>query len=188
LLVAFGLGNPGKSYDGTRHNIGKEAVSDLARRLDLRFEPGEGNFFFARDPSRPLVLVLPTTYMNHSGRSALDVLNVLGASAGDLLAVCDDFNLPLGSVRIKPRGSEGGHNGLASIIFSLGSQDFPRLRMGIGPLPADSGASDFVLAPFSDHELESVAGMTQAAGEAVLAVADYGIDKAMTRYNKRPDE
>jgi PTH1 family peptidyl-tRNA hydrolase len=188
LLIVIGLGNPGETYDGTRHNIGKEAVSELAQSMDLQFEPGRGKFFFARDTSHDLILVVPTTYMNHSGRSAVETLDFFGSGSGGLLAVCDDFNLPLGTIRIRSKGSDGGHNGLASIIFQLESQDFPRLRMGIGPVPLGEEASDFVLSRFRDEEMELVAKLKQTACAAILAIAGRGIDRAMTEFNKHLEQ
>ena len=114
--MVFGLGNPGDRYQGTRHNVGKEVMGSLAGRLGLRLLPGRGDFYGAHDPERNIHLIVPTTYVNNSGTAASRALESLGARPDELLAVCDDFNLPLGSLRIRKRGSEGGHNGLASII------------------------------------------------------------------------
>ncbi|MFH1313386.1 MAG: aminoacyl-tRNA hydrolase, partial [Candidatus Eisenbacteria bacterium] len=131
----FGLGNPGDRYRQSRHNLGKDVVSALAQELGLAVNAGAGEFFYSRDPSRDLCLVIPTTYVNTSGVSAYQAMEAFGAYPEDFLVVCDDFSLPLGAIRIRKSGSGGGHNGLASIIYQLATLDFPRLRLGVGPLP-----------------------------------------------------
>lgn len=187
MLVVLGLGNPGNEYRGTRHNVGKEVVGSLAEMLRLRVTPGRGDYHFARSASRDLVLVIPTTYINLSGPVAAQALAEFGAGVGDLLAVCDDFYLPLGTIRLRPQGSDGGHNGLASVIYELGSEDFGRLRMGIGPLPEGQDAADFVLTRFGPSELAPIDRAKATASEAVLAVASGGIARAMNLYNKRSE-
>lgn len=188
MLVALGLGNPEDRYAGTRHNVGKEIVADLARRLGLRASPGKGDYCYAEEASKDLVLVVPTTYVNLSGCTARQALAGLGAGPGDLLVVCDDFSLPLGSLRLRPRGSDGGHNGLASIIYELGCDGFARLRIGIGPLPEGCVTRDFVLGRFSAAEEAVIEKVRATAREAVLAVAREGLDRAMNRYNKRAED
>jgi PTH1 family peptidyl-tRNA hydrolase len=185
LLVVFGLGNPGDRYQGTRHNVGKEVTASLAGRLGLAMRPGRGDFYRAHHPERDIHFIVPTTYVNDSGRAARQALESLEARPEDLLAVCDDFNLPLGSLRIRKRGSEGGHNGLASIIYHLDTQDFPRLRMGVGPLPEGADWADFVLAGFSGAEDEDLSRMKEDAARAVLDIAGSGLDAAMNTYNRR---
>jgi PTH1 family peptidyl-tRNA hydrolase len=185
LLVAFGLGNPGDHYEGTRHNVGKEVLGRLAGQLGLELLPGVGDFCGAHDPERDLYFIVPTTFVNTSGQAASQVLESLGARPDQLLVLCDDVNLPLGTLRIRKRGSEGGHNGLASVIYQLGTQDFPRLRMGVGPLPEEEDRADFVLARFTGDEMEDVRKMKEDAGRAVLDIAISGLDTAMNTYNRR---
>jgi PTH1 family peptidyl-tRNA hydrolase len=185
LLVVFGLGNPGDRYQGTRHNVGKEVAGSIAGRLGLKLVPGRGDFYRAHDPERDVHLIIPTTYVNESGRAARQAIYSLGAHPEDLLAVCDDFNLPLGSLRIRKRGSDGGHNGLASIIYHLDTRDFPRLRMGVGPLPEGTDWADFVLSGFAGAETEEVLKMKEEAAGAVLDIAGSGLDAAMNTYNRR---
>jgi PTH1 family peptidyl-tRNA hydrolase len=186
VLVVLGLGNPGAEYDGTRHNVGKEVVGSLTAGLRLRALPGRGEFTWARDPSRDLVLVVPTTYVNTTGRAVRQALEQFGARTGDLLIVCDDFALPLGSVRLRKRGSDGGHNGLASVIYEIQSGDFARLRVGTGPLPPGADSSEFVLSPFGPGEREVVAEAVALARQAVMAVLQGGMDRAMNTYNVKP--
>jgi len=184
VLIALGLGNPGDEYVGCRHNVGKEIVGALIAESGLRISPGRGHYEFARDPARELVLAIPTTYVNTSGHAARGVLEQFGAPIESLLVVCDDFALPLGAIRMRTHGSYGGHNGLASIIYDLGSQDFPRLRIGVGPLPEGADAADFVLSHFYADQVPVVEEAKGLAREAILAAADLGFDRAMTRYNR----
>ena len=188
MVVVFGLGNPGERYNLTRHNIGKEVVAGLVRSLGLSARPGKGDFIYARDAARDLCLVMPTTYMNLSGVSAVDALEFFGEGPDRLLVVFDDFSLPLGSIRIRKRGSDGGHNGLASIIYHVSSQDFPRLRLGIGPLPEGVDPADYVLSTFMEAELPAAERLKAEAAEAVLAIAATGLESAMNQFNKRVDD
>ncbi len=185
MLVAFGLGNPGDQYSNTRHNLGRQAVVELARRLKKDFLPGRGHFLFCRDEDHNLRLVISTEFMNLSGTVAVEIIEVFGIEIQDLLVVCDDFNLPLGTIRLRKSGGDGGHNGLASIIYHLGSEGFPRLRLGIGELPQDADPSEFVLSDFSPHEIELVNEVKKRAGEAILSTAINGIEQAMNIYNRR---
>jgi PTH1 family peptidyl-tRNA hydrolase len=185
LLVGFGLGNPGARYVGTRHNLGKEVVTCLVEELRLKVNPGRGPYSYAHDPSRDLSLVIPTIYVNTSGVAARDVVEHLGITLEEFLVVCDDFNIPLGTLRIRKKGSDGGHNGLASIIYQLSSQDFPRLRLGVGPVPPGMEAADFVLSGFEPDEEATVRALKSTACEALLAVAAGGIDDTMNTYNRR---
>jgi len=185
LLVVLGLGNPGDLYRGTRHNLGKEIASSLAQELGLRARPGKGDYHFARDDSRDLLLVIPTIYMNVSGRAAAQALDHFGAAPGDLLVVCDDFALPLGALRIRRQGSDGGHNGLASVIAELGTQDIARLRVGVGPVPAGELWTDFVLSRFDRSQEARVAEAVSSAREAVLSIGAVGVERAQNLYNAR---
>lgn len=188
MLVALGLGNPGDMYEGTRHNVGKEVVLSLIEELSLKPRPGKGRYSYACDRSRDLVLVVPTTYVNTSGEAASQVLGHLGAATHQLLVVCDDFALPVGMLRVRKQGSDGGHNGLASIIYNLGSEAFPRLRIGIGPVPPQVDPADFVLSDFETAELPLVETARREARDAVLMIASGGLDRAMNAYNRRVDE
>ena len=184
MLAAFGLGNPGDRYRSTRHNLGKETIFSLVEQLRLPLKSGKGQYHYAHDPIRDLYLAIPTTYVNTSGVSARQVLETIEIDLGSLLVVCDDFNLPLGTIRIRKKGSDGGHNGLASVIYHLNSQEFPRLRLGVGPLPGDDIVA-FVLSRFSPEDKDVVSDMRQTACQALLMIAEDGIDAAMNRYNRR---
>lgn len=188
MLVALGLGNPGREYEGSRHNLGKDTVIDLAQRLDLNFAEGKGEFYICQDPKLNLWLAVSATYMNLSGKSAVELVDSLGIEPEALLVVCDDFNLPLGSIRLRKSGGDGGHKGLGSIIYQLGTESFPRLRLGIGPLPKDIQAEEFVLSHFDQGEIEKVAQVKRRAGEAIVSIATRGIEKTMTDFNRRAEE
>ncbi len=145
IKAVIGLGNPGQRYEGTRHNLGFEVVGRLAG--EAGFSAGKGNYFLGRKiiDSLEIVLLKPTTYMNRSGLAVLELVESFGLTPPEMLVVADDFNLPLGRIRLRKGGTDGGHRGLASIIYHLGSDDFPRIRMGIGPAPEGMAAEEFVL-------------------------------------------
>jgi PTH1 family peptidyl-tRNA hydrolase len=186
-LIIVGLGNPGSEYRDTRHNIGFLVLDELATRLEKGFKPGKGEYLLMTAPIgiRHAVLVKPTTYMNNSGLAVIDVLSRYSAGADDLLVVGDDFALPLGTLRLRARGSDGGHNGLYSVIYNLGSDSFPRLRCGIGKqiMPAKHAMQQFVLSPFDRDEREVASAMVVRAADAVTLFATSGITRTMDSYN-----
>jgi PTH1 family peptidyl-tRNA hydrolase len=190
MFFVIGLGNPERRYIGTRHNIGFEVVDRLAQELRMQFKPGRGEFHIAQGSFREhsLVLVKPLTFMNESGIAVAEIREQFGARNEDLLVVCDDFQLPLGQLRLRLRGSDGGHNGLYSIIYHLQSEEFPRLRCGIASstMPSDKNQmADFVLARFAAEELAIVNEMIPQAKDACLYALTDGITKAMNVFNKK---
>ena len=190
MFFVIGLGNPEKRYNGTRHNIGFEVVDRLAQELRMQFKPGRGEFLIAQGSFRdqPLVLVKPLTFMNESGLAVMEIRDQFDARNEDLFVVCDDFQLPLGQLRIRLRGSDGGHNGLYSIIYHLQSEEFPRLRCGIASsaMPADKNQmADFVLDRFAAEELPIVGEMIPQAKDACLFALTDGLTKAMNVFNKK---
>ena len=169
-ILFFGLGNPGKQYAGTRHNIGYRIADALAaemykpvagRRPDAEYASG---MFFE---SKKTLIIKPLTFMNRSGSAVAAVLRESGCPIENLLIIVDDYNLPIGKLRARRNGSDGGHNGLKSIIGSVG-ENFPRIRIGVGPLPAGISAIDFVLGPFTKPEEEQLAAVIPRAVEACL--------------------
>jgi PTH1 family peptidyl-tRNA hydrolase len=185
LRAVLGLGNPGDFYSGTRHNVGINTVAGLMDRMGLRRRPGRGEFVFARQASSGIILALNTTYINMSGIAAVGLLEEEGLEPADLVVVCDDFNLPFGTLRIRQSGGDGGHNGLSSIIAALGTEEFPRLRIGIGPVTEGMDPADFVLSEFEAGEKECLAEIMSAAGEALLMFVREGAERAMTAYNRK---
>ena len=186
ISFLFGLGNPGKRYGQTRHNLGHGALDLLASRHGLSWSSGRGPTVVSRwkRDSRDITLLKSTTYMNASGQ-ALDSFPDLDPSR--LVVVCDDFNLPLGMIRIRKRGGSGGHLGLESVTKSLGTDEFARLRIGIGSPPAGIDWSEFVLMPFLLEERPEVERMLSAAADALEMMIDEGIDQAMQEYNRKAD-
>lgn len=186
MLLVVGLGNPGAEYEGTRHNIGFAVADAVAARCRIRFAPGGGEYLIGGHRSG-LLIMKPLTYMNNSGEAVADATIRYGLNAGDMLVVLDDFQIPLGSLRLRISGSSGGHNGLSSIIAALGSDVVPRLRCGIGSpvMPAvKSMMSRFVLSPFEPPERPEAEAMIGRARDAAIAAAEEGIPAAMNRYNR----
>lgn len=182
-LVA-GLGNPGRKYEGTRHNIGFEVVDAVADRVRARWkEKGEAFLANGRWRSRPMLLMKPWTYMNRSGTAIENVARKKKFDPREILVVVDDISLPVGTVRLRPSGGSGGHNGLEDIIDWLDSTDFPRLRIGIGSDFERGGQSDYVLSPFDAEERPVMDEAVERAVDAVLTFVTDGVQTAMNRFN-----
>jgi len=185
MKFIIGLGNPGKDYAGTRHNIGFEVVDKLAIDLGIdinkakhRAHLGEGCL-----GAHKIMLVKPQTYMNLSGESVRDVLRFYKREPSDIIVVYDDCDLALGQIRIRERGSAGTHNGMKSIIYQLDSDEFIRVRVGIGNKPPRMELSNYVLGRFAKHELDdAIAGIERAALAAVTTIKEGAI-AAMNKSN-----
>lgn len=182
LLV--GLGNPGPEYERTRHNLGFRVLEHLAHRLGVRFRPGPHRGWWARGVAegRPVVLLLPQTFMNASGECVGPALRELGIPPSQMIVVCDDMDLPLGVLRLRPQGGHGGHNGLRSVVAQVG-EGFPRLRLGIGRPPPEQTPIEYVLGAFQPEEGEVVHAMVERAAEALVQAVGHGVEWAMSRYN-----
>ena len=172
--LVLGLGNPGAEYEGTRHNLGFDVVDRLAQRAGLSFRKAP-RAHTARGESggAPYVLAKPQTFMNNSGRAARELLAELGEGT-ELLVVCDDFHLPLGRLRCRASGSDGGQKGLASVINTLVGRDVPRLRMGIDEPPSGVPSEDYVLRRFKRGEADVVEAMIERAADCVAAWLEHG--------------
>ena len=177
-------------YRRTRHNTGFMVIEELAARLRCAARPGKGEYEYAEGSigGLPVTLLAPTTYMNASGEAVLDALEHFRVPPDRLLVIADDLALPLGTLRLRTSGTDGGHNGLASVITQLETEDFPRLRCGIGRegRPAKEATAEFVLSPFASDEEESVRKMILRAADAVATIVESGLDRAMTLYNRAP--
>ena len=186
-VVVVGLGNPGTEYEATRHNVGFRVVDTLAGRWKKAFKPGKGDYLVARAEiaGHAVVLVKPLTYLNNSGAAVMDVLKRWEAGIESLLVILDDIALPLGSLRLRARGSDGGHNGLYSIIYQLQSDEVARLRCGVGQeeLPRKGMMADFVLSSFTEAERKAVDTMIVSAADAATEFIAGGIARAMNRFN-----
>jgi PTH1 family peptidyl-tRNA hydrolase len=186
-IIAVGLGNPGFQYETTRHNVGFMVVDALSTKLKCRWSPGRGEFLFseATVQDTSLLLVKPLTYMNDSGIAVQDVLERYAVPISRLVVVLDDFWFDVGAVRVRTQGSDGGHNGLASIIYHLNSEEFARVRCGIRSvtMPPKNEMADFVLSPFTVDETEKVGAMISNAADAVMSFVLHGIEKTMNTFN-----
>jgi peptidyl-tRNA hydrolase, PTH1 family len=185
MKVVVALGNPGRKYEGTRHNVGFAVAAELARRhATARPRNGfQAELIEADLGGEKSLLVLPQTFMNLSGTSALAARDFYKLANEDLLVVCDDFNLPLGALRLRGQGSAGGQKGLADILHRLGADEVPRLRIGVGPVPASWDPVDFVLSRFTKHELPEIELSIVRAADAVEVWANKGLQESMNRYN-----
>jgi PTH1 family peptidyl-tRNA hydrolase len=184
-LVA-GLGNPGRRYSRTRHNLGFVVLDLLAERLKSSFRKKKGDFrqSTAVISGRNVLLIKPTTFMNLSGVAVSQAAEYHGIHPNEILLVCDDVNLPIGKIRIRDRGSDGGHKGLRSTIEELKTDDFPRLRIGIGePNDPEYPLEAYVLERFTRDERDIVARVMEDAAAAVETIIAVGIEAAQQKYN-----
>jgi len=185
VKLVVGLGNPGRKYEGTRHNVGFTVLNILAERH--RAAQAKSNFQGETTETQirgdKALLLWPQTFMNRSGGSALAARDFYKLANEDVLVVCDDFNLPLGKLRFRSEGSAGGQKGLADIIARLGSESIPRLRIGVGPVPANWDPADFVLSRFNKEELPIIEPTVVLAADAVEDWIALGIKDCMNRYN-----
>jgi peptidyl-tRNA hydrolase, PTH1 family len=190
LKLIVGLGNPGLEYHLTRHNLGFMAVDRVAEQCGVEIVRPEAQALtaHARIGASEVVLAKPMTFMNLSGLAVRKLMDRHEAAPGDLIVLVDEADLPFGSLRIRRRGSAGGHNGLKSIIGAIGSDEFVRVRMGIKPdeEPAD-GLVSHVLGRFRRRDLEAVAEMVDRAAEAVTVIIREGAERAMNQFNRRPE-
>lgn len=184
--LIVGLGNPGKEYERTRHNCGYRALDLLAQSLGCRVDKAKFQGLYGQTVyrGRKLFLLKPLTYMNLSGRSVLQLSSYFGIPPQRIIVLFDDISLPPGRLRVRPDGSAGGHNGIKSIIAELGSQDFPRVKIGVGAKPhPDFDLADWVLSPFTAGEETALQPALSRAGEAALTILEQGIAEAANRYN-----
>ena len=182
--IVVGLGNPGQEYKDTPHNLGFRVVDSLAVKWRRVFKPGPGSFWWTTPSVRHnTVLVKPTTFMNRSGEAVAHILERFGLPLEYLLIVCDDLQLPLGRIRLRRRGGDGGHKGLESIIFQLSSEEFARLRIGIGGSESPEHWVEHVLNPVSTELEPQVQSIITTAAEVAECWIRQGIDVAMNRYN-----
>ncbi len=183
MKIIVGLGNPGPKYDGTRHNIGFEVVDTLAKRwaVDMNQEKFHAWFGQSFAGDEKVVLLKPTTFMNRSGQAVLPAGKFYQVPLEDMLVIVDEWALPLGRIRIRPKGSPGGHNGMADIAQKLGTNEFPRLRVGIGP-PIGNYVT-FVLSRFHEEEHPVVRQVVDDAADAVECWIKNGTDVTMGRFN-----
>ena len=182
-MTAFiGLGNPGEKYARTKHNAGFWILDEMASRYKISFKPGKGDYVIA-SKSDKLLLFKPITGMNNSGKAVRDISDSWNLMAKEIFIILDDVDLPLGSLRIKPKGGDGSHRGLESVIYSLDTNEFPRLRFGIGTDEEMRPAEEYVLKPFRSDDQRTASGAVKRAVDALDSVLFNGIEKTMNRVN-----
>jgi len=183
--IIIGLGNPKSVYDDTRHNAGKRLIEYLAEGKSKLHHTRQAHCYTLRlvSPS-PITGCVPTSFMNESGPALKRILDTDGIDPKEILVAVDDFMIPFGSLRLRPAGSAGGHNGLKSIIEVLGTEEFGRLRIGIGPVPDGKDPADFVLQPFKKVEKDALTPVFHQAQEGLELLIQQGYQKAMSFLNQ----
>jgi len=187
LYIIVGLGNPGKRYENTRHNVGFDTIDYLSAKYGIKVSKlkhkaliGDGSIQGTR-----VLLVKPQTFMNLSGESVRDIVEWYRAPLQNVIIIYDDTDLPPGRVRIRPKGSSGTHNGMKSVIYQLQSDEFPRIRIGIGKRPENWDLADYVLSKINVEERKLIDESILKAAQAVVEITKSGIEAAMNVYNRQ---
>ena len=184
--LIVGLGNPGREYEKTRHNCGFRAIDILAQKLNCKVDKGkfQGLYGQVNYNGSKLLLLKPMTYMNLSGRSVLQLSAYFQIPPQRIIVIFDDISLEPGRLRVRADGSAGGHNGIKSIIAEIGSQDFPRVKVGVGAKPhPEQDLADWVLSNFSASEEKALSSALDRAADAALCIVDKGVPESAGRYN-----
>ncbi len=187
MKIIAGLGNPTKEYVGTRHNIGFDGITALADKYRISVTEKDHKALCGKGiiNGQKVLLMKPQTYMNLSGEAIADAANFYKVDPEDVIVICDDINLDPGSIRVREKGSAGGHNGLKNIILHLGSEAFPRVRVGVGEKPKDWDLADYVLGHFSSEDEPKIRAALQDAVTAVELILSDDIGRAMNNFNKK---
>ena len=193
MYLIVGLGNPGSEYIWTRHNVGFLVADQLAASMGAQFHAGKGEFWLAESSLKNIEITVlkPVTYMNNSGVAVQEFLERQQIALENILIVCDDFQLPIGTIRLRKDGSDSGHNGLSSVIYHLQTDQFARLRCGIASVSMPSEKSkmkDFVLDKFPESELRIVENMVERARDTSISFVMDGIDQTMNKFNAKQSE
>jgi len=186
MPILVGLGNPGSEYEKTKHNIGFEVIDFICDELGISLEAKGGPWLIgtSRHKGSNLVVLKPSTFMNLSGKAVSKAARLHNALPHECLVITDDLNLPPGKLRIRKLGSDGGHNGLANIIQELGTDAFPRMRIGIGNDFTKGHQADYVLSAFDSEQRKLIDEIIPKAAEAALCFVREGIETTMNRYNR----
>ncbi|MBR1874492.1 MAG: aminoacyl-tRNA hydrolase [Eubacterium sp.] len=185
MKMIAGLGNPGMKYAATRHNIGFDAITYMCDKYDIRLKTKEGFAITGKGviEGEQVLLIQPQTYMNESGRSIRAISDYYKVPKEDIVIICDDIHLLVGQIRVRPKGSAGGHNGLKSIISHLGSDEFTRIRVGVGETPEGGDQINHVLGRFSRDEESKLRDVFGLVDEAVSAILSDSVEQAMNKVN-----
>jgi len=190
MFLIAGLGNPGRNYKWTRHNVGFEVIDKLSYDHNINMNKNKFKAIIGEGiiEKEKVILAKPLTYMNLSGESIRDIASFYKLENNQIIITCDDINLPIGYIRIRPKGSDGGQNGLKNIIYQLGFDTFTRIRVGIGNKPENWDLKDFVLSQFTEKENNDIInGITDAVSAIEEILKDYknGLNNAMNKFNKK---
>lgn len=191
MIIIAGLGNPDKQYEGTRHNVGFEVIDAIARKYNIDVDTKKHRAYIGKGiiNGQKVILAKPQTYMNLSGESIISLVDYYKIDVEqELIVIYDDVSLGVGQLRIRTKGSAGGHNGIKNIIAHLGSQVFPRIKVGVGEKPSKYDLADYVLGHFSEAEQELMEEGYECAVSAVEKMAAGEIDRAMNEYNRKKKE
>lgn len=184
-MVAFvGLGNIGDEYSSTKHNAGFWVVNELAQRMNIGFKPGKGDYVYAEEKNKGIVLAKPTTGMNCSGLAVKQIVDKWDIDFNDLYLIVDDVDLELGTIRIRPAGGDGCHRGMESVIYQLNDNQFPRIRFGIKASDHKRPAEKYVLKPFRKQDQALAEEMVEKTTDAVYSILNNGINKTMSEFNR----
>ncbi len=185
MFIIVGLGNPGKEYHGTRHNAGFDVIDMLAQKYNIDIDTAKHKGLIGKGiiEGQRVILVKPMTYMNHSGECVKEVMNYYKLTVDDIIVIFDDISLEPGKLRLRARGSAGGHNGIKSIIAHLKSEEFKRVKFGVGNKPKGWDLVDWVLGRFPDELYADIQEGRQRACDAIQCIISEGIDSGMNRFN-----
>ena len=184
-MIAFvGLGNIGNQYADTKHNAGFWVLDEFANRNKMIFKAGKGDYVFSKTKRNQVLLVKPTTMMNKSGHAVKDIMFQWGLLPSELVVVLDDIDLPLGAIRIRPKGGDGCHQGLKNIIYQIQTNQFARIRLGIDELTQKvRPAEKYVLTPFDEGSIEKVEEMVRQCADAMQFLVIHGLNRTMNKFN-----
>lgn len=187
MNIIVGLGNPTREYEGTRHNIGFEVIKQIAEENHITLDTKKHKAICGKGyiGGEKVILVMPQTYMNLSGESVRELVDFYKVSEEEVIIIYDDISLDVGQLRIRAKGSAGGHNGIKSIISHLGTDVFPRIKVGVGDKPKGYDLADYVLGHFKKDELDAVKESIKKASMATSCIISSGINEAMNQYNKK---
>ncbi|MBQ9737370.1 MAG: aminoacyl-tRNA hydrolase [Clostridia bacterium] len=186
MYIIAGLGNPGRKYVGTRHNMGFEALDAVAAKYDIDIKKAKFNALYGEGmiEGEKVILVKPQTFMNLSGEAIREFKSMYKTEADKIIIIYDDVSLPVGKLRIRPKGSAGGHNGIKNIIYQLNTDEFPRIKIGVGsPEHPDYDLVDYVLGKFTKTEVKQLVPVAVSVADAVGEIIKNGIEKAMSAFN-----
>lgn len=187
MFLIVGLGNPTLQYEGTRHNVGFDVIDLLADKYNITVETRKGRAYIGKGmmEGKKVILAKPQTYMNLSGESVRSLVDYYKLDCEDIIVICDDINLDVGQLRVRKKGSAGGHNGIKNIIAQLRTEEFTRIRIGVGEKPENWDLADYVLGRFSREEEPVMREALQRTSKACECIITEGIEAAMNQYNRR---